>query len=46
MQRIDMSTWNRASIFTNNLDVEFPYINIGSRVDVSRLLDFARQALA
>lgn len=43
MQRIDMSGWDRASIFTNYLDVEFPYISIGSRVDVSRLLDFTRR---
>lgn len=43
MQRLDMSNWSRASIFTNYLDVEFPYINIGSRVDVTGLLDFARR---
>lgn len=43
MQRIDMATWNRASIFTNYLDVEFPYINIGSRMDVTGLLDYTRR---
>ncbi len=41
--RLDMQTWPRAAIYTNYLDVEFPYINIGSRVDVSGLLEFSRR---
>ena len=43
IQRLDLSAWDRAPIYQNYLSVEFPYINIGARVDVTGLLAHCRR---
>lgn len=40
---MDMSTWNRAHYFKSYEGGEFPYINLGARVDVTRLLEVVRR---
>lgn len=42
-EKIDLSTWNRAHYFKSYLDGDFPYINLGARVDVTQLRDVAKR---
>ena len=41
-QKIDLKTWERTEYFAFYKDLDFPYINIGARIDVTNMLDFAR----
>ena len=36
-EKLDMRTWNHARYFDSYRGAEFPYINLGARVDVTRL---------
>jgi chloramphenicol O-acetyltransferase type A len=40
---IDIDSWDRREYFTNYLGKDFPYINIGASVDVTKLLAFCRK---
>ena len=41
---VDKAAWNHARLFESYRGGEFPYINLGARVDVTRLLTRAREA--
>ena len=43
-EKIDLSTWNRAHYFKSYLGGDFPYINIGARVDITKLLQETKKA--
>lgn len=40
---IDLSTWNRAHLFRSYLGTDFPYINIGCEMDITKLYHFTRK---
>lgn len=40
---IDLSAWNRAHLFRMYLGTDFPYINIGCNMDVTRLYRYAKE---
>jgi chloramphenicol O-acetyltransferase type A len=40
---IDLSTWNRAHLFRTYLNTDFPYINIGCEMDVTKLYQYTRE---
>ena len=42
-QKIDLDTWNRTHLFRSYLGTDFPYINIGCDMDVTKLYHFARK---
>ena len=42
MRYIDIKTWDRGEYFTTYLGREFPYINIGANIDVTRLMAFCK----
>jgi chloramphenicol O-acetyltransferase type A len=43
MEYIDIDTWDRKDNFNGYLGTDFPYINIGANLDVTRLLRFCRE---
>lgn len=43
-ERVDMSAWNHAHLFDSYRESEFPYINLGARVDVTRLVERVKAA--
>lgn len=43
MTPIDMTTWPRTGLFRSYLGTDFPYINLGVRMEVSRLVEQCRR---
>lgn len=43
-EKIDLHTWNHAHYFKSYQGADFPYINLGARVDVTRLLSETKRA--
>ena len=43
-EKLDLNTWNHARYFNSYRNSEFPYINLGARVDVTRLLRETKRA--
>lgn len=41
---VDMTTWNRAHLFDSYRGGDFPYINLGARVDVTNVVEKAKAA--
>ena len=41
---VDMTTWNRAYLFESYRGSDFPYINLGARVDVTNVVERAKAA--
>jgi chloramphenicol O-acetyltransferase type A len=42
MEYIDIDSWDRREYFLGYLGRDFPYINIGAHLDITRLVDFCR----
>ena len=42
LTKIDLATWDRGEYFSFYKGLDFPYINIGARIDVTNLKRFAR----
>lgn len=42
-KKIDLSTWNRSDIFDVYLGTDFPYVNIGCELDITKLYRYVKQ---
>lgn len=40
---IDLLTWNRQHVFASYLGTDFPYINLGCKIDVTNLYHYAKE---